>query len=470
MLSLTTSSSDLQAQDARIQRRQALHRAESALSIAHAKVKTAAYDARGNVALRDALDSGTDTGLNTAGGADVFEFVIGDEAEVWCSEIAPGVIRLDAVARVGNQSAHLRSLVRERDSFARYTLFINSRSVNLGSASSTGWTHSNRAVTFFYGGYTYPTITARDGFNYKYGATSSNTTMATDSNGHVAEITMPKLGDIQAREAYADSTVTDLLAGVSASSFDISVEFLGNKYEVTARNRSTGKVEKTGAIALPGSGVIYIPGDVKGLKGKLDGRVTLATSGSVTITDSIQYVDADGDTAYKNGLPSTSGKPYEPNPDYDGNSALGVMSAGSATYGFDSPSRIEVNGYFFSGGMFGVPSSSFGVRESLRILGGQTVESGVIGAYANSSGTVSSGYKDRNYTFDTSLANNPPPRFLAVDEPRFGAYRIVRGAGIGSGEADGVPLQNRAVGGVERAKAKVQETVEEVPESVEIPK
>lgn len=450
-LSLTSTVTDLRQQELRIQGKRALHRSQSAMAIAQAVVKSSAYDARGNVVVRDALATTAMTGYTAAGGKTVHAIYMGERAEVWCSEVADGLIQLDAVARVGNVTKQVRSLVLERDSFARYNLFLNARRLNLGNADSTGWMHSNQSVRFYYGGFTYPIVTAVSGFSYAYGASQSNTTVDASSNPYADSIPMPSLGNIQDRSQYSDGALTNLLGGSSMSNYRVHVELKGKNYEITAYHKTSSTVLRTGTIPLPTSGVLYFDGSLDGIKGTLDGRVTIAATGSALITGSIQYVDSDGDTAYSNGLPADASDPYVPNPDYDGNSALGIMAGGDVTYSTSVPTQLELNGYVFSRGKFGVPNSSFGLHATLRILGGQTVETGVTGAYADRYGNITSGFQSRNYTFDAALANNPPPRFLAIDEPRFSAFRIVGGAAVGSRETDSFKLLGTPIGSIEHA-------------------
>jgi hypothetical protein len=446
MLALAATGSDLRLEQLRRYRARAYYEAESALAVAQALVKSSEYDASGNVYLRTAL-AGEPTDLRNAAGASVHVLYTADRAEVVVSELAPGLFQLDAMARVGPACAQLRSLVRERDSFARYTLFVNGANINLGGALSDGRIHSNRAIRFRFPGHTYPTVTAVNGFMYVDGASATNTTLGAGSNGSVAEVPMPDLGDIEGRRAHADGALEDLLRGKNWSQYNVSLEFLGNGYELTATPKSGGAPLRTGKLPLPSEGVIYIATNLAGLKGTLNGRVTLAVTGSVTITGSLQYVDSAGRTAYLNGLPTDPSLPYEPNPAYTGNSALGVMAGGSIVYGSAVGQQLELNAYFFSRGMFGVPNGSYGVRNTLRSLGGHTVETGVVGAYVTSSGTVTAGFRNRTYRFDRALAENPPPHFLAIDEPQFSAVRLVDGSGqVGSDEPDAWNLSPRRLG------------------------
>lgn len=451
-LSLASTTVELRVQERRTHHRRAFHRAQSALAIAHARIKSSAYDAGGNIALRNAIELGPDMGVLTANGTAVHEFDVGEVSEVWIAEVADGLFQLDAMARVGNTTAQVRSLVHERDSFARYTLFINAATVNLAGAATDGWIHTNRDVRFFYGGHTYPTVTARDGFSYLRGATEANTTMSADSNPYVAEIPMPDLGDIRNRSVHDDGALTDLLGGAPVSDYRVHVELMGDSYELTAYNKLDSTVQSSGPLPLPATGVLYVDGDIAGIQGTLNGRLTVAATGTVSITDSIQYVDSDGNTAYINGIPSRTSDPFEPNPDYDGNSALGVLAGGDVLYSDSAPTQLEVDGYFFSKGKFGVPDSSFQPRSTLRTLGGHSVEAGVIGAYTNRNGTVTAGFRDRDYTFDARMANNPPPHFLAIDEARFGAFRLVHLASIGSAEPDRFATQHVPLGKEERIK------------------
>jgi hypothetical protein len=191
--------------------------------------------------------------------------------------------------------------------------------------------------------------------------------------------------------------------------------------------------------------------NISGLEGTLNGQLTLATSGGITLTGSLQYVDDAGNTAYLNGIP---GNPetdeYQPNPDYTGSSVLGVVANGDIYYHPDAPAQMEHNAYFFSAnGNFGVPGG-YPLKSTLRRLGGVTTKYSNIGGYLNSSGTVTSGFPDRLYFYDDHMRSNPPPRFLTVEEPVFTAYRLASGAGsaisTGGVQETGWKLKGRAIG------------------------
>jgi hypothetical protein len=93
-------------------------------------------------------------------------------------------------------------------------------------------------------------------------------------------------------------------------------------------------------------GVIYVEGDITSLKGQIDGRVTVVSNGSIHITGNLQYVDAEGRTAYLNG--TAPDKAYEPNPDYTGNSVLGIIAREDIVYTEEVPSAFELNGSFLA--------------------------------------------------------------------------------------------------------------------------
>jgi len=446
VFSLTSTEVDVRMDQRRRIQARAYHAAESALAVAHGLVKVSAYDATGNVVVRTAL-AGEPSGLLNARGGETYVLWTGARAEVLVSEVEPGLFQFDSIARLGSSTAQLRSLVRERDSFARYTLFVNSAGINLGGAMSDGRVHTNQGIRFRFPGHTYPTVTAVTGFTYTDGATQSNTTLGAGSNDHVDPVPMPDLGDIQERAAYNDGILDTLMAGKNRNNYNISLELVGSQYRFTAVPKASGTTLTSGLKPLPPQGVIYVNGTLAGLKGTLNGRATVAVTGGVTITGNIQYVDSAGRTAYLNGLPATPGLPYEPNPAYQGNSALGVMAGGDVLYSSSIGSKLELNAYFFSRGRFGVPNSSYGVRSTLRSLGGHTVESGVVGAYVTSSGTVTAGFQNRAYLFDRRLADSPPPHFLEIDEPSFSAMRIVEGTGrYGADEPDTWNVNDRPIG------------------------
>ncbi len=214
-------------------------------------------------------------------------------------------------------------------------------------------------------------------------------------------------------------------------------------------------------------GMIFIDGRITQLAGDLNGRVTIVSTDKVRITGDIQYVDDDGDTAMLNGGDTT--KAYERNPDYTGDSVLGIIAKDDVLFTWEMPNLAEVNGTLLSvegrvgtDGILldadGTPvrdtdsarkriltpeeyeieasydksgnykSSPF-VKDSLRRLGGLISEDRIIETYikGRKDGTayVDVGFKRGTMRYDFNLRFNPPPNFVEIPRPAVAAFMPV---------------------------------------------
>ncbi|MDH3591689.1 MAG: hypothetical protein OER88_07415, partial [Planctomycetota bacterium] len=201
-------------------------------------------------------------------------------------------------------------------------------------------------------------------------------------------------------------------------------------------------------------GTIYVDGRITRLSGDLKGRLTIVGNERTRITGNIRYVDDGGNTAMSNGTDYT--KPYERNPDYQGNTVLGVISRDDVVLTSDLPLAAEINATLLAvNGRVGIDgfqidslgnpikdhyyglteeervyeagydSSSYRNRrftkESLRRLGGIVSNNRIIETFigARNDGTafVDSGFKRGSMRYDFNLLFNPPPNFVNVPRP-----------------------------------------------------
>ncbi|MHC4972505.1 MAG: hypothetical protein ACYTG3_09245 [Planctomycetota bacterium] len=202
------------------------------------------------------------------------------------------------------------------------------------------------------------------------------------------------------------------------------------------------------------AGTMYVDGRVTRLYGDLQGRLTLIGNEKVRVTGSLRYVDGQSDTAMLHGNDYT--RPYERNPDYDGNSVLGVIARDDIIFGRDMPGEAEINGTLLSAqGRVGIDGfaidgngeptknylygttgteqekeraynrTSYRTRrfrkESLRRIGGLISNERILETYIKpgQDGTayVDSGFKRGVMKFDYNLIFNPPPNFVQVPRP-----------------------------------------------------
>jgi hypothetical protein len=212
------------------------------------------------------------------------------------------------------------------------------------------------------------------------------------------------------------------------------------------------------------AGTIFIDGRVTSLEGELNGRLTIVGTDKVRITDDIRYVDDAGQTTMLNGDSTT--EPYARNPDYSGDSVLGVLARDDVLFTWKMPDRAEVNATLMSvegrvgaDGLWIDPEGNpvkdserarrelltpeeyemeraydqTGnyrtrpyVKDSLRRLGGIISNNRIIETYirARRDGTafVDAGFKRGAMRYDFNLQFNPPPNFVEIPRPVLAAF------------------------------------------------
>jgi hypothetical protein len=212
------------------------------------------------------------------------------------------------------------------------------------------------------------------------------------------------------------------------------------------------------------AGTIYIDGRITSLENELNGRLTIVANEKVRITDDIRYIDDNGQTTMLNG--NSTSEPYTRNPDYTGNSVLGVLARDDIVFTWEMPNNAEVNatlmsvdGRVGSDGLWIDPEgnpvkdsvwarknllspeefekeASYDksgnyrtrpfVKDSLRRLGGIISNERIIETYIRSrrDGTayVDAGFKRGAMRYDFNLQFNPPPNFVEIPRPVLAAF------------------------------------------------
>jgi hypothetical protein len=202
------------------------------------------------------------------------------------------------------------------------------------------------------------------------------------------------------------------------------------------------------------AGTIYIDGRITELEGDLNGKLTIVGNEKVRVTDTIRYVDDQGDSAMLNG--GDYAAQYLRNPDYEGNSVLGVVARKDIVFTRSMPYSAEINGSLMSvEGRVGIDGFAidangepvhdhyFGltgadltreqaydntsyrtrdfVKDSLRRIGGLISNNRILETFIKprSDGTayVDAGFKRGRMKFDINLLFNPPPNFVQVSRP-----------------------------------------------------
>jgi hypothetical protein len=326
-----------------------------------------------------------------------------------------------------------RVMVRERDPFTRYAIFIDNHHQGI-SGSPKGDIHTNRGLQIFYPGAVFEDfVSARDGFQWMIGAAPTNTSFLGGYAAPSAQIPMPDLQDIQGLRPFAAGS-----AYIDSTYKDVEIRFQGSQVQIRARRVANNALVTLHQGPIPPGGVIYAEGRIVVLEGDLQGRVTVATASAqgAVITGSLRYVDGDGDPAMLN--PTTPAS-YVHNPDYEGHSALGVISLGPVTYATTVPTTLEIHGAIFSSaGHVGLPGLAFNStgsavtaynasfkKDNMLVLGSTVADRRWVGSVVNASGKLLSGFRDGAIVYDRTLLHNPPPHFLEVDRPVFRAVEIL---------------------------------------------
>jgi hypothetical protein len=173
----------------------------------------------------------------------------------------------------------------------------------------------------------------------------------------------------------------------------------------------------------------------------------LACQGSITVTGNLVYRDAEGDTAYVNGMEPWL--PYEPNSAYDGHSIFGIIAQQNILYSRQLPDNAELNASMLAikgrvgiegivlddqGEVsafnqllddFGRPVNQVFRKNSIRRLGGITTAKRPVETVVQE-GSIRSGFNVGQSVFDIGLLEGPPPFFLAYPIPRFFSTTIVK--------------------------------------------
>lgn len=197
-------------------------------------------------------------------------------------------------------------------------------------------------------------------------------------------------------EAGRDAAMTDL-QGYAAGGGRV----LTGNHRVTLQGDSVlvqplagGPAESILLADLP-SRVIYVRGRVE-MQGSLDGRLTLASEGDLTLTGRLDYR-------------------FRSDPQAPADDMLGLVSRSNVVIARDVPSDMNVDASILAlGGEFYYAGNGYGgnprvLKGTLRVGGGiSQVRRGVIGLF-NSGGTVAGFAKD--YRYDARLSSQAPPRF-----------------------------------------------------------
>jgi len=214
-------------------------------------------------------------------------------------------------------------------------------------------------------------------------------------------------------ESLASVDFTDLRSNANLILPGITDITLNGTNMVVSNSRQ-GWNNKT--VPIPVNGLVYIEAASGGasssryadlnIEGTLKGRVTFVTERDINIKDHLTY-DTD---------PKVNPKSKD---------ALGLISYRDVVVKYSAPKNLEIYAHILATGNL-TPSSydgSFGAekynqgspRGTLTVHGGIAQDyRGPVGTFNMSTGRTSTGF-EKNYTYDTRFAKNPPPHYPPLD-------------------------------------------------------
>jgi hypothetical protein len=367
------------------------------------------------------------------------------------------------------RSLSLAQTMRTTSSFAKYARFVSQQDLSIGAgAHYYGDVHSNADISAANN-----TVVFHENVSASGDITGGPTALKDLTEG-VAEITMPSEEQLSelATTAPGGAVVFDTDDPTFRSTFQAETGYLpsaGDDTEVHVTWKGVVmdidvKVRNGGGWAtwsrtdepIPHNGTFFVNGDVY-TKGNFASRLTVASTNKIYLTDPIRYTNAAGVgqyTLYENGVASafdTTNNEWTNSADWRGsqfdyrktdgwaaptvsgvsyNPSLGLVALNN----IDIPSaningsNAEYHAAFFSSE--GTVNSSGSGKKNLYMFGAM-ITTGTMGM----SGT----WSYRNYVYDESFMDNPPPAFPTVDEPVFknwhevgtidnggGTYRVTR--------------------------------------------
>lgn len=158
---------------------------------------------------------------------------------------------------------------------------------------------------------------------------------------------------------------------------------------------------------MPANGIIFVE-DQTWVDGEVQGRVTLAAANFLE-TGSDRSIIINGNIIYD---------------EKDGNHALGLIAQKDILLPLYSPEKLEIDAAMFAQKghtfIYNYPASRYGsalvVKDQIEVYGSIGTNQIWTWSWVNASGTVISGYKKTETTFDNYLTYAPPPDFPHKEE------------------------------------------------------
>jgi len=390
-------------------------RATGALELAKYVILASPETAAGNQAIADALASNPPLIAGTP---------------VVCEAAGPPRwVRLSALGTCAGAESLAQCLVRDGTSYVAYDYYVEGDRLGV-SGGAKGRIHANGNLELHDAGGVYTGfVAAGNGFTFMNGAKPANTSFL----GGADQGARPKrlLADVDFAALAAQATTT------TPAGFDARITLNRTTVQIELGSPSTTvAAPTTGEVAS--NGVLYVPGAITSLKGELNGRLTIVTPSTVTITGNLRYVDGNGRYACRNGVTPASGD-YVPDPAFVRNHALAVIAQGDITFdlrdpadGTGVPNDFELNGALIStrgrvgisgvevdgSGTVSVTGDSFRL-DSIRRLGTIMSARRPVSAVLQPDGSLRHGFRSGASIWDAQLLADPPPACPTERHPSF---------------------------------------------------
>ena len=235
---------------------------------------------------------------------------------------------------------------------------------------------------------------------------------------------------------------------------DVQVpQYRDEQFTYTETERVPEALDRTEVVNT--TGLIYIEKQIRSIKGKVNGRVSIASNDKMKITGSIQYVDNAGNTRMSNGVNPTES--YIPNPAFDKSSpsVLGMMARKDILYSKNLPAKVEINAALISAqgkvamegihvrnsdGTVSVPNYVKNhpgryVKDSIRRLGGIVCDKRPVATFVDDSNKVLAGFKRGQTLMDRNMilkngGNVTPPYVFQMNKVTWGITTMDKRWGI----------------------------------------
>jgi hypothetical protein len=380
---------------------------------------------------------------------------------------------LRSTATVGDVERIVKLRVREKDYYSKYGTFVASNNeVTIEDKESLyGSIHANNKIVFEddytgVGAKCYGLVTATNNFTFNKDAEAETKFYAGYADNLGYRIPMPDVGKISNPN---DATDPNTLKGSTGAwgaggtliysdppgnptikfgsgpggfsivgNVDAYIEFInsdGNRKKVKITIKSGATTKYTGTLDVPQGasgegGVIHVgrlkkggvSANIAGIKGELDGRVTVCCESSISISADLVYEDGNDQKPIIFDFSDPNNLKYQANENYGGTSALGMIAADNISYTGteDGDANLEVNA-----AMIAITGSiQFGGTGDKGCLGsyGSRCANGKIERCTSGHGYLSGGI----HIFDEQGCINPAPQFPSLNIPYYTGLEVVK--------------------------------------------